>query len=149
MKYAFFICIIFSLYAPTCFSNNISQFSDSLAINSIAQFLSDNAEDMPISARISDKKLFIPDTSRCTMASSLEVILQVEAAINKVLRLFPDEEQPIDEAINDLTQYLGPGPYTKCQFNYRNNQKIINSVYYFDRTDLIHVKVDTITLLQR
>jgi hypothetical protein len=107
----------------------------------------DNAEDMPVSSRISDKKLKVPDLSICETVSSEKVLKEVASAIKSVLRLYPDEELPIEEAMEDLKDYVGAGPLKKCTVTQANQHKKIVVSYFFDAKDKIHVKVDTITLL--
>ncbi|MBC7541037.1 MAG: hypothetical protein H7281_19620 [Bacteriovorax sp.] len=148
MKYAFlFLALSFS-FSTLSLANTINSFNDSQAIATIAQFMNDNAEDMPVSVAMTDKKLKLKDSSTCTTVTSAEVLSVVETAIKSVLRLYPDEELPIEEALTDLTDYVGPGPLKKCNVVQINNHKNITSVYFFDSQDKVHVKVDTITLTQ-
>lgn len=148
MKCAFlFFAILISISSTPSMARTITSFSDSQALMTVAQFMIDNAEDMPISSRISDKKLKVPDPSICEAVSSEKVLKEVSSAIKIVLRLYPDEELPIEEAMEDLRDYISPGPLKKCTVTQSNQYKKINVSYFFDSTDKIHVKVDTITLL--
>lgn len=146
MKYALLFLALFFSVAIKSQARTIHSFHDSQALMTIAQFMIDNAEDMRNSIRISDKKLTIKDASTCTVVSSKEVIKTVDAAILAILRLYPDEELPVDEALSDLADYLGTGPLTKCNILQKNERMKINAIYFFDKTNDIHVKVDTVTL---
>ncbi len=160
MKYAFLFLVlslasISSSYAepeapvlPTP-ARNIESFSDSQALITISEFMTDNAEDMPSSNRISDKKLRLKDTSECTSVNASAVVKEVESAIRKVMRLYPDEDLPVDEALSDLSSYLENKTYKKCMIDQSNKQMKMNTVYFFDSSDKKHVKVDTITLLNQ
>jgi hypothetical protein len=108
----------------------------------------DNAEDMPIQVRISDKKLVLKDTSKCKAVTSAQVRSIVESAINSIFKLYPDEELPVEEALSDLLDYLGTAPLKKCDISQSNDHMKVNSVYIFDSSNQVHVKVDTITLVE-
>lgn len=146
MKYAFFVLASSLFFSSALQARTITSFNDSPALMSIAQFMIDNAEDMIASHRISDKKLKVKDPSLCEVVSPSLVLSEVQSAINSILRMFPDEELPIEEAMSDLADYIGPGPLKKCHVTQTNSQKKILVSYFFDGSDKVHVKVDTITL---
>jgi hypothetical protein len=143
MKYAFLFLII--SFSQSTFASHIKSFNDSQAILTIAQFMIDNAEDMPTSVRLSDVKLKVKDEAACTVVTPAEVLKEVHSAIKKVLKLYPDEELPLEEAMSDLLDYLGPGPLSKCIGNQEKFQGTVQVVYFYDSTDSIHVKVETIS----
>lgn len=147
MKYAFYFFFLIFANSFELHARTITTFHDSPAIMNIAQFMIDNAEDLPVSNRISDKKLIVKEPGNCIVVDSSAVIKEVQAAIKSVLRLFPDEELPIEEAMSDLADYIGPGPLFKCTVIQSNRIKKIVVSYFYDHTDSVHVKVDTITLL--
>lgn len=147
MKYAFFVFLFILSFSSSIHARTISSFNDSPALQTIAQFMADNGEDMVISNRLSDKKLTVKDTSACVVVNSSEVMSVVLSAIKGVLRLYPDEELPIDEALDDLQSYVGYGSLIKCSLEQQNAHKKISVLYYFDLSHKIHIKVDTITLL--
>lgn len=146
MKYAFYFFFLSLLASSPLFARTITSFNDSPALVTIAQFMIDNAEDMAVSSRISDKKLKVNDQSACEVVSSSLVIAEVQSAIKSVLRMYPDEELPLEEAMNDLQDYVGTGSLVKCNVIQINQHKKILVSYFFDSTDKIHVKVDTVTL---
>lgn len=146
MKYALLFFLFAITYSTQTFARTINSFNDSPAIITIAQFMLDNAEDMPSSVRISDKKLILKDTSCCIDVTSGDIEKEVQAAIKTVLRLYPDEELPIAEALNDLSDYAGTGPLKKCMLLQNNDHQLLKTIYFFDGRDQVHVKVDTITL---
>ncbi len=147
MKYAF--CVLFALFLinTNSYAQTIKSFSDSPALISIAEFMEDSASDMKTSYRISDKKLKFKDTSTCQIVPKSAVLKEVESAVKKVLRLYPDEELPFEDALNDLADYLVDSSYKKCVIAGSNLVKEVSSVYFFNGSDNIHVKVDTITLV--
>ena len=147
MKYAFlFITLILTLSNPS-FARTITSFNDSQALMTVAQFILDNAEDLATSSRISDKKLKIKDDSACEPVNKKQVLKEVERAIYGIMRLYPDEELPIEEAMMDLEDYLGNGSFKKCLFSQKNQHKLIQVSYFFNSAHNAQVRVDTITLL--
>jgi len=147
MKYAFLLLALCTFIPSPSYANPITSFNDSQAILTIAQFMRDNADDMPTSSRISDKKIKIKDPSTCEVVNPSVVIKEVHTAIKSVLRMFPDEELPLEEAMDDLKKYVGTGPLRHCKLVQENQHKKIFVSYFFDSTDKIHVKVDTVVLL--
>lgn len=146
MKYALlFLFILFSNLQPS-YAKNIKSFSDSTALTNIAQFMIESSEDLPVSNRISDMRLVVKDTSSCVQVNKEAVINDVGSAIFNVLRFYPDEELPIEEALSDLSDYLKSDSYFKCVYSQNNIQALKSVTYYFDIKNEIHVKVDTIAL---
>lgn len=143
MKYAliFFALFIFSL---SSYARSIKSFSDSQALITISAFMIDTASDSSSSFRISDQKLKLKDTSSCVDVNASAVLTEVMIAINGALRLYPDEELPVDEAISDLTDYLGNNSYKKCVLFQDNSHIKVKTVYFFDSSDKLHVKVDSV-----
>jgi hypothetical protein len=148
MKYAFsvFILSIFVTFSSNANARSITSFRDSQAILAVAQFMYDVAEDMPVSTRIGDRKLNLKDFSKCTEVSSDEVYNDVEEAIKKVLRFYPDEDIPFEQALVDLEDYIDHKMYKKCNFEKKNAQSKVISAYYVDTSDKIHLRLDNITL---
>lgn len=148
MKYA--LVVLFSLflviYPDKSSARTITNFRDSDAITTIAQFMYDVAEDVPVSVRLTDKKLNIKDFSKCTDVKALEVLTHVESAIKKVLRYYPDEEIPVEQALMDMEDYLGHGGYKKCMFEKKSSQSITKSTYYVDQDEQIYVRLDNVLL---
>lgn len=150
MKYAFFILaslILLSSHSAYSQDRAITSFKDSEALLTIAEFMRENAEDLKVSFRISDKKLKVLKTDACISVTGQAVIKDVQSAVNTFLRLFPDEELPLEEAFSDLSVYLGNSRLKKCDVSRTDNQKQVQTAYYYDESDKIHIKVDTITLL--
>jgi hypothetical protein len=146
-KYAFFVLAFVLSSLPSSYARTIDSFNDSLAITAIAQFMLDNAEDMPASNRISDARYKINDKSSCEVVSPSDALKEVESIIKSILRFFPDEELPVEEAITDLKNYLGSDSLTKCTFNKTNQYKTHKVQYFSDAGNVIHLRVDTITLV--
>lgn len=145
MKYAILFCVL-STFSSITHARSIKSFSDSQAITTISEFMMDSASDTTSSYRFSDKKLKLKDTSSCVDVNASDVIKEVENAIKNVLRYYPDEELPVEEAISDLTDYLENNSYKKCIVFQTIKKQSVRSVYFFDSRDVKHVKVDTITL---
>jgi hypothetical protein len=140
MKYAaFFISIFFiaSVNARTIYS-----FKQSSAIVSIINILSENAEDLKSSFRVSDKKYKVENTSQCEAASSTDALLAFKTAMDSVLRMFPDEEIPYDEALSDMNDFLDQQPLTLCKIVHRDERNTIATLYFFDKSDKIHLRID-------
>lgn len=141
-----FLAVLF-LSPQSASAKTIKSFKDSYAITTIAQFMYDVAEDVPMSIRLSDRKMNVKDFSGCDSISSRQVLRDVESAIKKVLRYYPDEEVPFEEALDDFEDYLDGAKYYKCQFSKKYSQSKMITNYYVDTTNKIHLRVDNITLL--
>ncbi len=148
MKYASFILIslLLSSLAFAAPARTITSFSQSEAITAVAQFMYDVAEDVPVGARISDKKVNIKEFTNCTEVSAAEVLADTETTIKRVLRFYPDEEIPFAEALVDLEDYLDHRNYKKCLFEKKSLHTRTNTIYYADLSDKIHLRVDNIAL---
>ena len=147
MKYAILFLLLILLNLSPSYAKDIKSFSDSIALTSIAQFMIDSADDLPLSNRISDVKLAVKNISSCVQVDKQTVMNDVANAILNVLHFYPDEELPIENALNDLSDYLSSNEYYKCDYSKNNIQLTKNVTYYMDAKNEIHVKVDTIALL--
>jgi hypothetical protein len=141
-----FISMSFSLSANTF--RRIHEFQDSASISTISQFLKDASEDVEVSTRISDKKMKVRDIELCNPANSEKALKEAELVIKSVLRLYPDEELPFEEALGDLENYLDNREFTRCNIVQIKANKKIQSVYYFDSLDEVHLKLDIISLVK-
>ncbi len=146
MKYAFFISLLLLSNVVLSNDNHIKSFNDSIALTTISQFLEDASEDADISTRISDKKLKIKDPSICVDATSADALKDAQFAIRGVLRLYPDEDLPIEEALVDLKSYLSNVYLKKCIYMNVQSHKKVQSIYYFNAAGDIHLKLDIVTL---
>lgn len=149
MKYAFFILSILlsfqsAIAAP---SAPIRSFDDSEALATVVQFMNDVKEDLPNAVTLSDKKTIIKETTKCTEVSSEEVFTETFKGIKKVLRFYPDEELPLEEAVTDLESYLGTKSYRRCVFEKTTREHIIKTIYFEALKDKTHLRVDNWTLL--
>ena len=144
MKYAaFFICLFISIQISTSAeARTIFSFKQSDAIQSIANMLSENAEDLKVSFQISDKKNIIKDTTQCSQVESNVALLSFKEAMDSVLRMFPDEEIPYNEAMADMKDYLDMTPLTLCKFVRAGIETQVITLYFFDKSDKIHLRID-------
>ncbi|MBC7430166.1 MAG: hypothetical protein H7336_16250 [Bacteriovorax sp.] len=148
MKYAFSVLttLIIATTAPAAHARTIYLFKDSDAISTIAQFMYDVAEDVPVSTRLTDKKVNVSDLSKCTDVTANDVLSDVKTSIKRVLRFYPDEEVPFDQAMTDLEDFLDHKDYKKCSFQNKSSQSQTKSTYYTDASDKIHLRLDNIAL---
>ena len=147
MKYAFFLFIAcLTINSQSAFARTINSFSDSDALTGIAQFMYDVGEDMSSSYRLSDKKINIKDFTKCTNVKADDAFSDVESSIKKVLRYYPDEDVPFEQALIDLEDYLDHANLKKCKFEKKTAQSKIISTYYVDASDKIHLRVDNVLL---
>jgi hypothetical protein len=149
MKYAFFV-----LFSSIAFSTNasaltITSFSDSPALMNVLEFVKDSGADLKVSNRVSEKKLTITSSeeTKCTDVPAALVQNEIENSIQNVLRYYPDEELPLDDAYNDLQTLLGSFIYKKCIFYTSNDHMKLKTSYFYNAPGTVHIKVDTITLL--
>lgn len=146
MKYAlFFFAFLFD--ATTSQARTITSFKNSEALLTVAQFMSDVRDDLPTSVLLTDKKIVIKDTSLCTSVSSDDVFQTAVIGIKKVLRFYPDDELPVEQALIDLEDYLDQKNFKKCLFEKTTKDHIIKTAYFLDAADKIHLRMDIRTLL--
>ena len=147
MKYAFFVLfLIINLVSTNLSARTILSFNDSEAITTVVQFMYDVAEDMPVSIRISDKKIAMKDTSKCVDVSAQRALEDFEKSVSRVLRFYPDEEIPFEQALIDMEDYLDNKTYKKCLFENKSVQSNTKTTYYTDLSDKIHLRLDSVAL---
>lgn len=151
MKYAFSILSL-SFFIMTLSSNanarSITSFQQSRAISAVAEFMYDVGEDIQLSIRLTDKKITLKDLSECSVVSADEILTDIESSIKKIVRFYPDEEVPFEEALIDLENYLDARSYKKCDFIQAKGQSLVKSAYYVSSDDSIHLRLDNITPLR-
>ena len=145
MKYAltFFIFVCVSSIKVVS-AREIQSFKSSQALMALSQFLYDVGEDLEFSIKISDKRIIIKDSALCSTTNSNDAIASAEKALMKVLRFYPDEELPFEQAMLDLEDYLEGGRLKKCLFVKETKQNIIHTIYYEDFSGKAHFRIDTI-----
>ena len=94
-----------------------------------------------------DKKINLKELSNCVTVTSEQVLDDVDSAIRKVMRFYPDEDVPFEEALNDLEDYLDHQSYKKCSLYKKDSHSVTRSSYYVNSNDKIHLRLDNITLL--
>jgi hypothetical protein len=150
MKYALSILglsFFIAVNSSDANARTITSFSQSDAITAVAQFMYDAGEDIPVSTRITDKKIDIKDLSNCPVVSAQDVLEDVDSAIRKVMRFYPDEDVPFEEALADMEEYLDNQTYKKCTLINTKSHSLVTSSYYVSSDDKIHLRLDNITLM--
>ena len=146
MKYALTFFLFLSLISTESFAREITSFKQSDALLSLTQFLFDSGEDLPESIKLSDKKYSIKNARKCMQVSAAVVLSDVEKSIKKVIRFYPDEEIPYEQALIDLEDYLDSAQYKKCFLEKHTQSTLVKTSYYFDSSDKIHLRLDTIII---
>lgn len=149
MKYAlsfFFMSFFIATFSTDASARSITSFRQSDSISAVAEFMYDVGEDLPVSTRMSDKKINVKDISKCVDVTSKEVLDDVDSAIRKVMRFYPDEELPFEEALVDMEDYLDNQNYKKCTLVKKRAQSLVTSSYYLNSDDKIHLRLDNIAL---
>jgi hypothetical protein len=150
MKYALsLLCLSFYIATSSidASARTITSFRQSESITTIAEFMYDAGEDIPVSTRMTDKKINLKDTSKCVTVTSQEVLEDVDTAIRKIMRFYPDEELPFEEALIDMEDYLDHQTFKKCILIKKRAQSLVRSSYYLNSDDKIHLRLDNITLM--
>lgn len=150
MKYAlsiFCLSIFIASLSNDASARTITSFRQSDAITAVAEFMYDAGEDIPVSTRMTDKKINLKDISKCQDVSAQEVLDDVDSAIRKVMRFYPDEELPFEEALVDMEDYLDHQTFKKCILIKKRAQSLVRSSYYLNSEDNIHLRLDNITLM--
>jgi len=143
MKYAAFFISLFIFISAQ--ARTITSLRQSDAIQAISSMLSDNAEDLKVSFRISDKKNTINDVTKCARVESNHALMAFKEAMDSVLKIFPDEEIPYYEALDDMKDYLDETPLTLCKYAHAGLETQVVTLYYFDKGDKIHLRIDKTT----
>ena len=149
MKYALSILclsLIVTISSTDASARSITSFRQSDAISAVTEFMYDVGEDLPVSTRMTDKKINLLDFSKCKTVTSKEVISDVEVAIRKVIRFYPDEDIPFEEALVDMEDYLDHQSFKKCVLYRRREHSVVTSAYYVNKDDKIHLRLDNIAL---
>lgn len=140
MKYAAFFIALFlftSVQARTIYNLNQSS-----ALQTISNMLSEYAEDLGTSYQFTDKPLTIKDVSKCTQVESNIAILSFKEAMDSVLKTFPDEPIPYNEALADMKDYIGTAPLTLCKFLRPGLETEVVTLYFFDLLSKTHLRID-------
>lgn len=148
MKYAHFVFILSALFIQAAHARSVTSFKKSDSLTAIAQFLYEVGPDLPSSVKLSDRKVSEIDFQRCVLVSTEVVLDDAEKSIRQVLRYFPDEEVPFEEALTDLEDYLDNQSFYQCFFHKTAKHFSVNSTYYVDASDRIHLRLDKITPAQ-
>lgn len=149
MKYAlsiFCMSFLIATFSTNAGARSITSIHQSESIKAINIFMYDAGEDIPGSIRMSDQKINLTDTSQCIEVSSQEVLSDVDKAIRKVMRFYPDEDIPFEEALIDMEDYLDHQVYKRCTFIKKRAQSLVTSSYYLNLDDKIHLRLDNIAL---
>ena len=151
MKYALFIwSILFFIHSAQSAepsATSIHSFKQSKAILTLVQFMNEVKEDLPEAVLLSDKKLKITQPENCEEVPAHVVLSETLKGIKKVIRFYPDEELPLEEAYADLENYIGSKTYTKCVIERIAREQKIKTYYYLNTLDRKAVRMDIITLL--
>lgn len=145
MKYAVFFISLF--FAVTIQARTITSFNQSNAILMIATSLSENSEDLKTSYLITDKKMKLNPDAKCEVVDAHNALIAFKLAMDNILKMFPDEEIPYEEALNDIKDYLDNQQLTLCKILHKNSKHKILTLYYFDHSDKIHLRIDNRNLL--
>lgn len=145
MKYAFFALFTFASLIANAQSRTITSFKKSDAITTIAQFMYEVSGDLQEQVRISDRKIANVNYKECKLVSVDAVLDDVLSSIKQVIRYYPDEDLPFEEAIVDFEDYFDSQVFHSCSFMKKAKNSMINSVYYVDTSDRIHLRIDKIT----
>lgn len=146
MKYALFIYTWFFLFiSPVAHSSHVHSFKDSPALMTVVQFMNEVKGDLEYAVVLSDKKLKLKSIEGCIDIQASAVYREVEKGIKKVVRFYPDEELPLEDAFADLENFIGNKLYKSCIFLKQTQEQVIETHYYFDTNHKTHLRMDIIT----
>jgi hypothetical protein len=138
MKYAFFF--FFLSISNVLHARSITSFNDSNALLSVAVFMEDASEDLPQATFINDNKHSL-DSSSCELVSAESIYNDVEKAVKKIARFYPDEDIPFFEALVDLEDYLDQRKYYKCQTIKNQSSIRLIKTFYVDLKNEVYLTV--------
>ena len=122
MKYAHFILILTVVFIQSAHARTVTSFKKSDSLTAMAQFLYEVAPDVPASVKLSDRKVALIEYKSCQLVGTSVVLEDAEDSIRRVLRYFPDEEVPFEEALVDLEDYLDGQKFYQCFFLHTSHE---------------------------
>ncbi len=133
-KAFFFTSVIFfssvSVFSQDQNLNPITYLKQSQSLNEVRDFMTQVREDLESYFLIYDHPIKSGSDVECFERSKSEVLKSVSKAIFLTLKLYPDEELPVDEALSDLKGYLKEATYMECVSTKKlTNKKIENHVF--------------------
>lgn len=151
MKNAFFIFVSFlclNLFANDSLpessaelqarnTRQITSLSQSEAMTTIREFMTEVHEDLESYYLISDKNLKLPTDAVCGTKTKAEVVRTITKSIMHTLKLYPDEELPVSEAVEDLKLYLVDASYKTCTYSkVVRGLRVERALFYFSNARL-------------
>ena len=111
--------------------SQIKSLKDSQALTSVREFMASVHEDLETYYVINERNLKLPAKHTCVFKTKAEVVRIVTKSIMHTLKLYPDEELPVEEAVNDLKGYLRAETYEVCTFTrVVKDEKFEHSLFY-------------------
>lgn len=126
-------------------ARHITSFKKSDALLNLTQFMYEVGPDMAENVRLSDRKVSVIRFEECSIVTSDDVLDLTARYIKKVIRYYPDEDIPFEEALMDLENYLDYREYHKCLIEKRHKNSKVESIYFADKSNKIHLRIDKIT----
>lgn len=97
-------------------SRELTSLSQSESFSTVREFMVEVHEDLESYYLISDKNLKLPEDAVCVTKTKAEVVRIITKSIMHTLKLYPDEELPVSEAVDDLKLYLYEAQYKTCSY---------------------------------
>lgn len=109
----------------------VNSLKDSPSIGVVRDFMNEVHNDLETYYVINERNLKLPTKHQCFAKNKSEVVRFVTKSIMHTLKMYPDEELPVVEAIADLKKYLKADSYEMCTFTrIIKEEKYEHSLFY-------------------
>ncbi|MCK6596336.1 MAG: hypothetical protein L6Q33_14140 [Bacteriovoracaceae bacterium] len=115
----------------------LTSLSQSESFTTIREFMAEVHEDLESYYLISDKNFKLPPEAVCVSKTKAEVVRTLTKSIMHTLKLYPDEELPVSEAVEDLKLYLYEANYKTCTYSkVTRGLRVERALFYFSNARL-------------
>lgn len=118
---------------------------DSSALTEVRDFMTSVRADLESYYIISDRNLKLPARHVCVYKTKAEVLRTVTKSIMHTLKLYPDEELPVEEAVNDLRSFLRAETYEVCTFSRVVKEEKIEHTLFYSQSGTFYLRLDFIS----
>lgn len=140
----------FNLHADEGSSETLTQMrslKDSSSLTIVREFMTSVRADLESYYVINDRHLKLPAKHICTMKTKADVVRLVTKSIMHTLKLYPDEELPVEEAILDLKSYLRADTYEMCTFSRVVKEEKYEHTLFYSQSGTFYLRLDFIAPL--
>lgn len=120
----------------------IKTLKDSPSLTIVREFMAEVRADLETYYVVSDRNLKLPAKHLCTVKTKAEVVRIITKSIMHTLKLYPDEELPVSEAIADLKSYLRAETYEMCTFSKVVKEEKYDHSLFYSQSGTFYLRLD-------